>query len=143
MRKLFRILLLLSSIWILFYIFYFYNVDSYHAAISRDLISGKTYIEQSTGWQVSSPWVQVVKIDMRPFKICLTSTTSTINCKLVQFDTTGWKELISRESFQYYWFRNRLSFNSGYQEEYRGFKDILRGYAFNTSDTVHFIKFVE
>jgi hypothetical protein len=138
-----RILLVLSSFSLLFYIFYFYNVDSNHVAISRDLLSGKTYIEQSTGWQVSSPWVQVVKIDTRPFKICLTSTTSTINCRLVQFDTTGWKELIARESFQYYWFRNRLSFNFGYQEEYRGFKDILRGYTFNTSDTVHFIRFVE
>ena len=53
------------------------------------------------------------------------------NAKLVQFNPDGWQEFIQTEGFYYYWWANRFSFNFGYDEEHRGLKDVLRGYAYS------------
>jgi hypothetical protein len=52
-----------------------------------------------------------------------------MNCRLVQFQTDEWREVIKFEGFRYYWFYNRFSFNSG-QETYRGFKNLMLGHAY-------------
>ena len=49
---------------------------------------------------------------------------------LVSFDPNGWREFVNNEGFYYYWWSNRISFNMGYDDEYRGMKDLIRGYSF-------------
>jgi len=50
--------------------------------------------------------------------------------KLVQFEPKYFKEFVAVQGFHYYWLSNRISFNLGYSDEYRGMKDLLRGYAY-------------
>jgi hypothetical protein len=38
---------------------------------------------------------------------------------------------VKTEGFYYYWWANRLSFNLGYDQEYRGVRDLMRGYAYS------------
>lgn len=80
------------------------------------------------GIHISAPWVQVSRIDTRPFRVCLDCGCKNINCKLVSFNPNGWEDFLKREGFKYYWFVNRISFNSAYEHEYRGINAILKGY---------------
>lgn len=82
------------------------------------------------GWNISPPWVLVAKVDTRPMRVCISTTGRGFNCKLVQFQPDAFREFVRVEGFRYYWWANRISFNSGYDEEYRGIKDIMRGFAY-------------
>jgi hypothetical protein len=53
---------------------------------------------------------------------------------LVEFNPKGWKKFIENEGFRYYWLSNRMSFNSGSEEEYRGMDWVIRGYAFSETE---------
>jgi hypothetical protein len=50
---------------------------------------------------------------------------------LLSFDKYHWKEFVAAEGWRYWWWANRFSINFGYDEEYRGMRDILRGYAYS------------
>ncbi len=64
------------------------------------------------------------------------------SAKLVQFQPDAWREFVAIEGFRYYWWANRFSLNFGYSEEYRGMRDILRGYAYSPKSYT-FIKVLE
>lgn len=114
----------------LFYLFFLNYTEPTHVGIARNHISGQVWIQKGGGWYVTAPWVCVVKIDTRPMRVVLPSSGKGFSAKLVQFNPKYWKEFIATEGFHYYWWYNRISFNLGYHEESRGFRDIMRGYAY-------------
>jgi len=125
-----------------FYLTCVHYTDYHEIGIVRNDFTGETSIDSVSGFGITAPWVQVAKIDIRPVRICVTSSTRNFNCKLASFDKRYWDEFVSLEGFRYYWWANRFSFNSGYKEEYRGMKDIIRGYAFDEHPK-KFIKIIE
>jgi len=94
------------------------------------------------GRHLTPPWVFVAKLDTRPVRVCVTSASRSVNCRLVQFDERLYEDFVRTEGFRYYWWDNRFSFNFGYPEEYRGFRDVMRGYAYSVKK-YPFIKVVE
>lgn len=97
----------------------------------------------SPGWHVVGPATFVTEIDVRPQRLCLSSSSHAgVNCRLVQFDVSHYKDFIAVEGWHRYWWSNRISFNSGYPETYRGFRDVLRGYAFS-AQPYSFVKILE
>ena len=99
--------------------------------ISWNNMTGEIELQQP-GWHLTAPWVQVARVDTRPMRVCLTSASRAFNCKLVQFVPREYRLFVETEGFHYYWWYNRISFNLGYGDEYRGMKDILRGYAYSS-----------
>ena len=98
--------------------------------IVRNWVTGELKLD-TPGWNVTAPWVSVAKIDTRPLRVCVTTAGRGFNCMLVEFEPSKFREFVATEGFYYYWLANRISFNFGYDEEYRGVKDILRGYAYS------------
>jgi len=113
------------------WLFFIHYNDSYHVSVSRNYFSGEVALDSSHGIKFSAPWVQVIKFDTRPFKVCLDCSCRNIDCRLIGFNPIGWKEFIDREGIRYFWFKNRLSFNIGQEQEYRGIHHVLRGYAYD------------
>lgn len=112
------------------YLAFFHYSEPTQVGIARNWITGELRLD-TPGWNTTPPWVSVAKIDKRPIRVCVTTAGRGFNCKLVQFEPSAYKELVTVEGFYYYWWYNRFSFNWGYDEEYRGVKDILRGYAYS------------
>ncbi len=100
--------------------------------IVRNQISGEMWTQEEGGIHVTPPWIWVACVDVRPVRVAVVSSGHGYTAKLVQFEKKEWKEFVSAEGWRYYWWGNRLSFNFGYQEEYRGVRDIMRGYAYST-----------
>lgn len=112
----------------------FNYVDQGEAGLGWNAVSGEIFL-QEPGIHWTSPITLVSVIETRPQRVCITSSTQAApNCKLVQFDATQYKEFVAVEGWRYYWFDNFISFNSGHQETYRGFRDLLRGYAFSAQE---------
>lgn len=110
--------------------------------IARNIINGKMWLQGQGGWYVTKPWVLVAKIDTRPMRVSVTTAGHGFSAKLVQFQPGEWQEFVKTEGFRYWWWANRISFNFGYSEEYRGMKDIMRGYAYSVKQ-FPFIKILE
>jgi len=119
----------------MFYFMCIHYNDSYHFSVSRNFFTGELVGNNADGLHVSAPWVQVVKFDTRPFRVCIDCSCRNTNCRLIAFNPKGWREFVKREGIKYYWFSNRLSFNSGQDHEYRGLHHILRGYAYDSKYT--------
>lgn len=131
MRKLSIAGMLICAVLLLFYLFCVHYTDQYQIAIVRNLRTGELYCDTQAGIHFTAPWVQAARIDTRPARVCITSASRAFNCKLVQFEPAYYREFVAVEGFRYYWWANRISFNWGYSDEYRGMKDILRGYAYS------------
>lgn len=114
-----------------FYLFFLNFVGPAEVGIARNIVTGKTWLQDRNGWNITAPWVYVPKIDTRPMRVEVTSAGRGFSAKLVQFDKNHWEEFVNTEGVYYYWRANRISFNLGYDEEHRGMKDILRGYAYS------------
>lgn len=99
--------------------------------IARNLVTGEMWLQEGGGFFVTPPWVWVARVDTRPMRVSVTSGGRGYSAKLVQFDKDHWEEFVATEGWRYYWWSNRISFNLGYDEEYRGMKDIMRGYAYS------------
>lgn len=124
------IYLLVLSV-ISFYFMFFNYIEVHQVAIKRNILSGETEIDSTAGLSLSAPWVFVSNIDTRPHRICVTSASRNFNCMLVSFDPKYYNEFINLEGFYYYWWANRISFNMGHDQEYRGMSNLIRGYAFD------------
>ncbi len=105
-------------------------VEPFEEGVAWNFVKGELYL-QKKGWNVTPPWVLVARVDARPMRVCITTAGRGFNCKLVQFEPAHFKEFVQTEGFYYYWWANRISFNMGYAEEYRGERDMLRGYAYS------------
>jgi hypothetical protein len=105
--------------------------EAYQAGIAWNLASGELWLQEG-GYHLTAPWTLVARMDTRPQRVCVTSASPVaFNCKLVQFQKESWRQFAATEGWRYYWLANRFSLNLGYHEEYRGCRDILRGYAFS------------
>ncbi|KKW29630.1 MAG: hypothetical protein UY74_C0068G0009 [Candidatus Kaiserbacteria bacterium GW2011_GWC2_52_8b] len=104
-------------------------LEPVEAGIAWNFVSGELRI-QDKGWNFTPPWVLVARVDLRPARVCITTASRAFSCKLVEFKASEYRKFVGTEGFHYYWWYNRVSFNWGYSEEYRGMKDILRGYAY-------------
>ena len=131
-NKLLKILIGLSFAF-LFWLFCFSYNTWHHVSIERNWLTGKTILNEA-GFKITPPWTQVIRIDTRPAKVCVECSCRGITCELVQFDKNGWEEFLAIEGFRYYWLSNRVSINFGHENEYRGMKNILRGYAFDKKE---------
>ncbi len=112
------------------YKLFFHHQDVYEVGLARNLFTGETYLLDKPGFYRNYPWVWVAIAETRPTRVCVTSTARSYNCKLAQFKPEHYQEFLETEGWRFYWLSNRISINFGYDDEYRGFKDILRGYAF-------------
>lgn len=120
-----------------------YNLEPGNVAISRDYVSGRIGLQDRHGWHVKAPWVLVSEIPTTPQRLCLTTAAhAAFNCKLVQFQPEEYRAFLEVQGFGIYWMANFISFNTGYREEYRGIRDILRGYAFS-AEQYSFIRVVD
>ena len=118
----------------LFYLMFVHYTDINQAAIVRNSLTGEVVLDTVPGLDLSAPWRRVARIDLRPQRVCISSASRAYNCKLVQFKPRAYREFVKVQGFGYYWWANRISFNSGYNEEYRGMRDLLRGYAYGTEE---------
>jgi len=124
-----RVVVVLGSL-LLFYFGFVNHIEPSEVGIARNETSGEVWL-QSAGWHLTPPWVRVNPMDTRPMRVSVPSAGRGYSAKLVRFDPVYYREFLSTEGFRYYWWANRFSFNSGYDEEYRGLRDILRGYAYS------------
>lgn len=124
--------IIFSSIVCLFYFGFLNYTEPTEVGVVRNVATGEMILQEGGGWYCTTPWVFVSKIDLRPMRVAITTSGHGFNAKLVQFNPRAWRKFVETEGFRYWWWANRFSFNFGYDEEYRGMKDILRGYAFST-----------
>lgn len=117
---------------VVIYNLFFHHQDTYEVGIARNQLTGEVTLIDTAGFNRNYPWVWVSVIDTRPTRVCLTTTARAFNCKLVQFDPVYYRDFVAVEGWSFYWWSNRLSFNYGYSDEYRGIRDILRGHAYGT-----------
>lgn len=110
----------------------FFNFLTYHeVGLAKNFITKNVWIQNTPGFHFTSPLVLVVRIDTRPVRVGVHSSTRSTSSKLVQFVPEHWEEFVKNEGWRYYWWSNRISFNCSYPEEYRGWRDIARGYAYS------------
>ncbi len=115
-----------------FYLGLFNYTEPTEVGVARNRMSGQMWLQEGGGWHVTAPWVSVSTIDIRPLRVSVTTTGRGYSAKLVQFNAREWRKFVDTEGFRYYWWANRFSYNFGYHEEYRGMRDILRGYAYSS-----------
>jgi hypothetical protein len=125
----------------LLYLGFVNHVEPGEVGLTRNRFTGKTWVQQP-GWSFTPPWVQVAVIDVKPIRVSVPSAGRGYSAMLVQFVPEAYESFIQTEGFRYYWWSNRFSFNFGYSEEYRGVKDVLRGYAYS-SKKYPFLKVIE
>lgn len=126
-----RPLIFLTTLLTFYFLFLNYTEPT-EAGIARNWITGEFWVQKEGGWYLTAPWVRVAVIDTRPMRVTVDSAGYGYSAKLIQFNVDGWQEFVTVEGFRYYWWANRISFNSGYNEEHRGVRDILRGHAYGT-----------
>lgn len=128
LAKFFAVFLFISSL--------FFSVtnycDTHHVGLAYNRFSGESFV-QGPGIHFTAPWTSVSRIDIRPQRLCVESAARSSKCLLVQFKKDAFRDLISAEGFRYYWWDNRFSYNSGHKEEYRGFRDLMLGYAYTNA----------
>lgn len=135
----FRIGTALVDVCLFVYVFLINHVAYHEAGIAWNRLTGSLDLQRG-GFHVTLPWVAVSNVDLRPQRVCITSNASprAVSCKLVRFEPIHYREFVATEGHRYYWWANRISVNFGYDEEYRGMKDIFRGYAY-ASDSYAFL----
>lgn len=141
MKKKIKIASTVATIIFVCYLVFYHYTDSYEFGITYNVFTGECKADKHTGHHLTMPWVLATKIDTRPQRICIASATRNLDCRLVQFDTTQWRELIKFEGFRYYWWYNRFSFNSG-QETYRGVRNLLLGHSYG-KNRGSFVKIIQ
>lgn len=114
---------------LLFYLGCLNHVEPSQVGLAKNIASGEVWV-QPAGWHLTPPWVMVARIDTRPVRVAVASSGRGYSAKLVRFVPEHYREFVAVEGFRYYWWDNRLSFNFGHDEEFRGLRDIMRGHAY-------------
>lgn len=115
---------------LMFYLSAFNHTEPTELGVAWNVATGEMWAQKGGGWHVTPPWVLVSTIDLRQMRVTITTAGRGFGAKLIQFNPDEWQIFVKTEGFRYWWWANRISFNLGYNEEYRGVRDILRGYAF-------------
>lgn len=132
--KKYKILSFIIGGFLLFYLSCIHFTDPTEIGIRWNSANGLISKDSTAGFHLTPPWVLVAHIRTSPVRVCITSASRSVNCRLAIFIPEYYREFISTEGFRYYWWDNRISFNMGYDEEYRGVKDLLRGYTFGAKE---------
>lgn len=114
-----------------FYLTSFNFLNMSEVSLNYNIIDGNVTCDTVSGIKLSAPWVLVNVVDIRPIKVCVDCSCRNLTCKLIAFNPKEYKIFVQKEGWSYFWWRNRLSFNSGNKQEYRGLKNVIRGYAFD------------
>lgn len=128
--KIIRFFMILTPL-VLFYLLFVNVVKIHECTLNYNVISGNVICDTIPGIKINSPWVLVSNIDTRPARVCIDCACNNVTCELVAFNPNGYEAFLAKEGWSYYWLRNRLSFNSGNRNEWRGMDNVLRGYAFD------------
>lgn len=121
----------LAIVFATFYALCIHSIDAHEVAIVWNPMSGTLRLDNRGGFYLTAPWVQAAIIDTRPMRVCLSSSARSFNCRLVRFVPEHYRAFVALGGFRYWWWANRFSFNSGHDEEHRGMRDVLRGYAYS------------
>ena len=70
-------------------------VDNYEFGYAYNKWNGQMYPLHRQGYIITYPGISVHVIDMRPTQVCINANSRVLNCKLVQFDTCGWRTFVS------------------------------------------------
>lgn len=120
----------------------FYNkVNIGQIGISKNLLTGEI-ARQNPGIYFSPPWVLVSRISTKPIRVEVPTRGRGFSAKLVEFQPDHYAKFVDTEGWRYYWLDNRLSFNYGHEEEYRGFRNLMLGYAYSNKN-YEFVKIVK
>lgn len=141
MLKYKKVLISIGICIFIFYLFCYHYTAGHEFGLTYNWFTGEIVPDGHAGHHISWPWVQAAKIDARPLRVCIASASRNLNCRLVQFDPTQYKELIRIEGFHYYWWYNRISFNCD-QETYRGTENLLLGHSYG-ANRGSFVKILE
>lgn len=136
-----RYVYVLVGLPLLFYFVFLNRIEPAWVGIAKNYVSGEMWL-QGPGWHLTAPWTLVARVDARPVRVCVPTAGRGFSAKLIQLEPSAWREFIATEGFRYYWWANRLSFNFGNEEEYRGMRNILLGYAYSPK-RYPFIKILE
>lgn len=138
-----KILLLSIPIDVIFiiYLAFFNHVEPKEVGIVRNHLTGDTWV-QHAGWHITSPWTWVSVVPTHPVRVGVPTSGRGYSAKLVHFLPEHADEFLEREGWRWYWWDNRFSLNLGHEEEYRGFRNILLGYAY-TSEHYPFVEILE
>lgn len=120
-----------TGVLFIFYLLFFNFLTMNQISFNHNIIDGTVQCDTVPGFKLSAPWIQVSKIDKRPVRVSIDCSCRNLTSKLVQFNPKEYESFIQKEGWGYYWLRNRISFNFGNKEEWRGFDNVLRGYAFD------------
>jgi len=123
---------------LLLYFSLVYRTGYTEASIKKNIFTGEVTIDTTYGFNIEYPWVLVSHVPTNPRRMCIESKARIQHCKLIHFIPSRYMDFVEREGFRYYWFDNRISFNSGHKNEYRGIYDTFYGYTF-TDEKVSFI----
>lgn len=129
-RKKWIIGIIIFSVLFFFYIGFVNCTEPTEIGIARNKISGEMWAQKG-GIHLTPPWVWVACVDTRQVRVAVTSAGRGYSAKLVRFNPEYWREFVEVEGWRYYWWANRFSINFGYDEEFRGVRDIMRGYAYS------------
>ena len=120
-----------ASLLILLYMGFVNHTEPTEIGIARNWVTGDMWIQEGGGFHVNPPWVWVACVDTRPMRVSVPSGGRGYHAKLIQFQPDKWKDFVEIEGWRFYWLSNRLSINFGHDEEHRGLRDVLRGYAYS------------
>jgi len=119
------------AVLLMMYLFLFNFTNVNQVGLCKNIVSKNVYAQETAGFHLTPPWVFVIRVDTKPIRVSVMSSGRVANAKLVQFNPKYWNDFVKTEGWRYYWWSNRISFNLGYKEEFRGMKDVMRGYAYS------------
>lgn len=85
-----------------FWIFCLNKIGVYEIGIVKNSRTGQMWLQDVSGWYLTSPFVRVATISLLPMKVELPSDAKIINEKLVRFNKEGWEQFIRMQGFYYY-----------------------------------------
>ncbi len=132
---------LIPALPLLVYFAFLNHVEPNEAGLARNHITGDIWV-QHAGWHSTSPWTWVARIKTNPIRVGVPTAGRGYSAKLIQFQPEYANDFLQQEGWRYYWWNNRVSFNLGNKDEYRGFKNIMLGYAYS-KQKFPFIKILE
>lgn len=119
---------------IMFRLMFVNFVDNYEMGYEYNSITGELKALPHKGYIVTWPFVMSVHtIDLRPTQVCINANSRVLNCKLVMFDTTGWKTFVA--------WHGRDNYSNQSQGSSGNLNQILMSYAYDgTGKNYPFLK---
>lgn len=105
---------------ILSYALFLNHVGVNHVGVAFNTLNGELYVQQESGWYVTSPLVRVVELSTLPMAVHVPSDAKVINTKIVKLKGDGVINFVRLQGFGYYLKQSQ--------------ENIMMGYAFSGQD---------